>query len=182
MIKINLLPYHEKAKKDTFRSQVVILAGSLVLYLLLLGLVWTWVNSSVTDLEAKIVESEKIITELDKKIGNLEKFKKDKKEFSEKLAVISTLEENRLVPVKTLDSLAMLVPSKDIWLVKIVQQGDSMKIEGMGRDNIAVADFMKSIEKFDPIKSIELINSKKTDISGITLQQFNFSCVLKKGF
>ncbi len=182
MIKINLLPYHEKAKKDTFRSQIVIIVGSLVVYILLLGLVWSWVNASVNNLEAQISESEKIIEDLNRKISDLEKYKKDKKEFSEKLAVISTLEENRLAPVKTLDSLATLVPPKDIWLVKITQKGDSFNIEGIGRDNIAVADFMKSIENFEPIKSVDLISSKKTDISGNTLQQFNFACVLKKGF
>jgi Tfp pilus assembly protein PilN len=102
--------------------------------------------------------------------------------LEQKLGVITTLEENRLAPVKTLDNLAMLVPVKDIWLVKINQKGSSLNIEGMGRDNIVVADFMKRIEGFDPIKSVDLISSKKTEFSGITLQQFNFSCVLKKGF
>jgi Tfp pilus assembly protein PilN len=76
----------------------------------------------------------------------------------------------------------LLVPPKDVWLVKIIQKGDNLSIEGLGRDNIVVADFMKSIEKFDQIKSVDLISSKQTEISGITLQQFNFSCVLKKGF
>ena len=112
----------------------------------------------------------------------MDKFKNDKKELEQKLGVIATLEENRLAPVKTLDNLAMLVPSKDIWLIKITQKGDSLNIEGIGRDNIVVADFMKAIEKFDPIKSVDLISSKNTDISGITLQKFNFSCILKKGF
>jgi hypothetical protein len=41
---------------------------------------------------------------------------------------------------------------------------------------------MKDIEKFDPIKSVDLISSKNTDISGIPLQIFKFSCILKKGF
>ena len=112
----------------------------------------------------------------------MDKFKNDKKELEQKLGVIATLEENRLAPVKTLDNLALLVPSKDIWLIKITQKGNSINIEGIGRDNIVVADFMKDIEKFDPIKSVDLISSKKTDMSGITWQQFNFSCILKKGF
>lgn len=101
--------------------------------------------------------------------------------MEQKLGVIATLEENRLAPVKTLDNLAMLVP-KDIWLVKITQKEDRLNIEGIGRDNIIVADFMKDVEKFDPIKSVDLISSKKTEIAGVTLQQFNFSCILKKGF
>lgn len=102
--------------------------------------------------------------------------------MEQKLGVIETLEENRLAPVKTLDNLAMLVPSNNIWLVKITQKDKKFVIEGIGRDNIAVADFMKDMEKFDPIKSVDLISSKKTEISGMTLQQFNFSCILKKGF
>jgi Tfp pilus assembly protein PilN len=102
--------------------------------------------------------------------------------LEQKLSVIKTLEENRLAPVKTLDDLATLVPLKNIWLVKVTQKGNNLTIEGTGRDNIAVADFMKTMEKFDPIKSVDLISSKKTEVSGITLQHFNFSCVMKKGF
>ncbi|MEN6421475.1 MAG: PilN domain-containing protein [Smithella sp.] len=182
MIKINLLPYREKAKKDTFMRQVSILAGSFVLFILLLVWVQIWIKSSISNLETQIKESETTLASLDKKIGDLDKFKNEKKELEEKLGVIATLEENRLAPVKTLDSLAMLVPPKDIWLVKINQKGDKIDIEGIGRDNIVVADFMKSIEKFEPIKSVDLISSKKTEIAEYTFQQFNFSCVLKKGF
>jgi type IV pilus assembly protein PilN len=133
-------------------------------------------------LKSQIKDSEALLVDLDKKIGNLEKFKANKKELEQKLGVIATLEENRLVPVKTLDNLAQLVPSNDIWLVKITQKDNNIKIDGVGKDNIVVADFMKDIEKFDPIKSVDLISSKNTEISGITLQQFNFACILKKGF
>jgi type IV pilus assembly protein PilN len=182
MIKINLLPYREKAKKDTFSRQIFILAGSLIILLLVLGWVTIWMKSSISNLENQVKESEATLADLDKKIGNLENFKKDKKDLEDKLGVISTLEENRLAPVKTLDSLALLVPPKDIWLTKITQKGNSISLEGIGRDNLVVADFMKTLEKFDPIKSVDLISSKKTEVAGITVQQFNFACVLKKGF
>lgn len=182
MIKINLLPYREKKKKENLVQQIWIIAGSFIVLILLLFWLQLWINSSISDLKEKIKESEATLVELDKTIGNLEKFKKDKKELEQKLGVISTLEENRLAPVKTLDNLAMLVPPKDIWLIKITQKGDRINIEGIGRDNVVVADFMKVIEKFDPIKSVDLISSKNTDIAGNTLQKFNFSCILKKGF
>jgi len=182
MIKINLLPYREKEKKENFVQQIYIIAGSFIFFILVLVLLQVRVSSSIGNLENQLKESESTLADLDKKIGNLEKYKNQKKDLEQKLGVIATLEENRLAPVKTLDNLAMLVPSQNIWLVKITQKGDKINIEGIGRDNIAVADFMKSIENFDPIKSVDLISSKKTDVSGITLQQFNFSCVLKKGF
>jgi type IV pilus assembly protein PilN len=182
MIKINLLPYREKKKKEYIVQQIYMFAGSFVMFILFLVWLQVWISSSISDLKSQIKDSQDSLVELDKKIGNLDKFKKEKKELEQKLGVIATLEENRLAPVKTLDNLTMLVPSKDIWLIKITQKDDGINIEGIGRDNIVVADFMKAIEKFDPIKSVDLISSKNTDISGITLQKFNFSCILKKGF
>ena len=136
----------------------------------------------MSNLETKVTESEKKLVELDKKIGDVEKFKKVKQELEQKLGVIDNLEENRLAPVKTLDSFAMIVPAKDIWIVKLTQKEDRFTIDGIGRDNIAVAAFMKDVENFNPIKSVDLVSSKKTEMAGLTLQQFIFSCVLKKGF
>ena len=182
MIKINLLPYREKAKKENTARQISIIAGSFIFFILLLIFVQFKLSSSVSNLENQVKEAETKLVDLDKKIGDLDKFKKDKKELEQKLGVIQTLEENRLTPVKTLDDLAALVPPKNIWLVKITQKNNQFTIEGVGWDNIAVAGFMKTIENFEPIKSVDLVSSKKTEIGGITLQQFNFSCVLKKGF
>jgi len=182
MIKINLLPYHDKAKKENITRQIFIIAGSFIIFILLLLYVHIQLMSTISNLASQVKEAEATLLDLNKKIGDLENFKADKKELEQKLAVIHTLEENRLTPVKIFDDLAALVPSRNIWLVKVTQKGDSFKIEGVGRDNIAVADFMKAIEKFEPIKSVDLISSKKTEISGITLQLFIFSCVMKKGF
>jgi type IV pilus assembly protein PilN len=182
MIKINLLPYREKEKKENVARQIFIIAGCLVIYLLALAAVQIWMSTSISDLENKVKEGDLKLTELDKKIGDLEKYKKDKKELELKLGVISILEENRITPVKILDELASLVPANDIWLTRISQKGDKLDIDGVGRNNIVVADFMKVIENFSPVQSVDLISSKKTEVAGITMQQFSFSCILKKGF
>jgi type IV pilus assembly protein PilN len=182
MIKINLLPYREKEKKENLARQISIIAGSIIIFILLLVFVQFKFYSSIGVLEMQVKEADATLNDLNKKIGDLDKFKKNKKELEQKLEVIKALEDKRFIPVKTLDELSMLVPQRNIWLVKLIQNNDRLTIEGVGRDNIAVADFMKTIEKFDPIKSVDLISSKKTEIAGITLQQFNFSCVLKKGF
>ena len=182
MIKINLLPYHEKSKKENIARQIFITVGLFLLFILVLILGQVNLTSMINNLESQVKEAEITLADLNKKIGDLEKYKADKRELEQKLAVIHTLEENRLAPVKTLDDLAALVPPRNIWLLKVTQKENSFRIEGVGRDNIAVADFMKTIEKFEPIKSVDLISSKKTEISGITLQLFIFSCVMKKGF
>jgi type IV pilus assembly protein PilN len=182
MIKINLLPYREKEKKENVSRQISITVGSFLAVILLLIAIQFNLSSNISSLETQVKEEENTNKELNKKIGDIEKFKKNKNELEQKLAVIKTLEENRIAPVKTLDDLAALVPQKNIWLVKLTQKDQQLTIEGVGRDNIAVADFMKIVETFDAIKSIDLKLSKKTEIGGITLQQFTFLCVMKKGF
>ncbi|MBP7340846.1 MAG: PilN domain-containing protein [Smithellaceae bacterium] len=182
MIKINLLPYREKEKKENLSRQITIIVGVFILFILCLVWLQIYMVSQVRDLEAKMAESQRTLKILNEKVGDLEKFKLKKAELQLKLAVIAKLEENRLLPVKTLDDLAMLVPQKDIWLVKITQSKNSLTIEGIGRDNIAAANFMKTIEGFSPIQSVDLVSSKKTDVAGVTLQRFIFSCKMKKGF
>jgi len=146
MIKINLLPYREKEKKENLARQITIIAGSFVVFILCLVWVQVYIASQVKELEAKLESSRQALKVLDTKVGGLEKFKIKKAELELKLGVIGTLEENRLLPVRTLDDLSMLIPQKNIWLIKIVQNNDSLTIEGVGRDNIAAADFMKTIE------------------------------------
>jgi type IV pilus assembly protein PilN len=99
MIKINLLPYREKAKKENVSRQISIIAGSFVVFILLLILVQINLSSSISSLESQLKEADSTLKDLNKKIGDLEKFKKEKKELEQKLAVIKTLEENRMAPV-----------------------------------------------------------------------------------
>jgi type IV pilus assembly protein PilN len=145
MIKINLLPYREKEKKENLARQVTIIAGLFLLFLLCLAWGYFYMSSQVSDLETKLADSQKTLKALEAKVGDLEKFKQEKAELELKLGVIGTLEENRLLPVKTLDDLSLLVPQQNIWLTKITQDKDILKIEGVGRDNIVAADFMKTI-------------------------------------
>jgi type IV pilus assembly protein PilN len=79
-----------------------------------------------------------------------------------------------------LDEVNTLVPPKDIQLTKVSEQGSRVSIEGMGRDNIAVALFMKNLELSKYVQSVDLISSKQVDISGVKVNQFSLSCVKKR--
>ena len=179
MIRINLLPYREKAKKENVRRQVSILAGVLVLFVLVLFAVHLYFTMSVSRLEAEVKAADTKLVALNKKVGDVEGLKREKKELEQKLGVIKTLEGNRLFPVLMLDELNTLIPSKDIWLEKIVHTGKDLRIEGMARDNGAVALFMKSMENATFTQSVELVSSREKEIAGVKLQQFILICVMK---
>jgi len=181
MIKINLLPYREKEKKENLQQQIVIFLGTLVIFLLIILGVHTYFVMNVSNLEGKIKAAETRLAYLNKKVGDIEGFKRDKKELEQKLGVINALETDRLFPVRMLDELNMIVPAKDAWLERITQTKQEIRIEGTARDNSVVATLMKNLEKADFIQSVELVVSRERDVVGAKLQQFTLSCVIKKG-
>jgi type IV pilus assembly protein PilN len=181
MIRINLLPYREKEKKESLQRQIVLYSGTLVLVVLVLVAVSTYVGISIGSLEQKIAEANARLVVLDKKVGDIERFKRDKKELEQKLGVINTLEGNRLFPVRMLDELNILVPAKEIWLEKLTETGQELRIEGMARDNGTVALFMKNLEKANFIKTVDLVVSREKDVAGVKLQQFILTCGINRG-
>lgn len=181
MIRINLLPYREKEKKANIQSRNVLVAGSLLLFLLLLGSVYLYFSTGIGGLEKSIREEEAKLAVLNKKVSDIEGFKRDKQEVEAKLAVIKSLESNRLFPVRMLDELNVLVPAKDLWLERINQTGNELRIEGVARNNDVVARFLKGLEKAGFIRTVDLMGTKEKEVSGSRLQQFILTCATKKG-
>ena len=181
MIRINLLPYREKEKIEDITRQIMIIGITFVVFLLALGGTQLYLSLSISNLDENIIKQQQELDRLNKIIGDIEVFKKDKALLEKKLAVINTLEENRLAPVRMLDELTTMVPVKDVWLEKLSEKGTVITIEGMARNNIAVAHFMKNLAGSTFIKSVDLVSTKEKEVSGIKLQQFIISCVKKKG-
>ncbi|TSA47240.1 MAG: hypothetical protein D4R56_02455 [Deltaproteobacteria bacterium] len=181
MIRINLLPYREKKKKANLQSRIVFLAGSVVLFVLVLGAIYLYFNMSISGLEKSIQEGDAKLVVLNKKVGDIEGFKREKQEMEQKLGVMRSLESYRLFPVRMLDELNLLVPARDIWLERINQTGNDLRIEGVARNNDVVAQFMKSLEKAGFIQTVDLMGTKEKEVSGNKLQQFILTCITKKG-
>jgi type IV pilus assembly protein PilN len=180
MIRINLLPYREREKKEDITRQVVVIAITLVVFLLVIGSFQLYLSISTSSLEKNIKLQEDELARLTKTIGDIEQYKLNKSTLERKLAIINNLEENRLAPVMMLDELSLLVPIKDVWLDKISERGSEITIDGMARNNIAVAHFMKNLSGANSVKTVDLLATREKEISGMKLQQFIISCVKKK--
>lgn len=180
MIRINLLPYWERQKKENIVRQVVVMTGCLVLFLAVLAGLTLYLESAIGDLEAKIRQARAQLALLDKKVGDIEAFKRDKKELEQKLSVIAALEGNRLFAVQMLDEINVRLPGGDAWLERIAQSGPEVRLEGVARDNGTVARFMANLEGTGLFKAVDLVVSKEKVVAGANLQQFTVLCLLKK--
>jgi type IV pilus assembly protein PilN len=181
MIRINLLPYREKEKKEDITRQIMVIGITFAVFVLTLGSFHLYLSMSISSLEENITKQQNELDRLNKIIRDIDTFKRDKALLEKKIAIINTLEENRLAPVRMLDELTTMVPVKDVWLERLSEKGTGITIEGMARNNIAVAHFMKNLAGSTFIKSVDLVSTKEKEVSGIKLQQFIISCVKKKG-
>ena len=73
MIRINLLPYREKQEKEGLIRQIILLAGSLAIFVLIVASVQIYVTVSIGSIETKIKDAEAKLVDLDKKVGDLER-------------------------------------------------------------------------------------------------------------
>jgi len=181
MIKINLLPYRETAAKAGMARQIIVVAGVLILVVLALAGTQIYLSANNARMEGEIKTAEEKLVVLNKQVGDVEKFKEEKRILERKLSVINGLEKNRLAPVKMLDELVRLVPTRDVWLDKFTQKGMELQIDGVARDNTAVSRFMWNLERASFIGAVELVSTKQKEMSNVKLQQFTLICQMKKG-
>jgi len=151
-----------------------------VIFALLLASVQIYTMRVIANLEEDIKTSEARLVVLKKILGEIDDMRAEKNILEKKLMVIKRLEEDRLYPVRLLDEVNALILPKDIRLTRLSDQGPQLNIEGVGRDNVAIALFMKNLEFSQYFKSVDLISSKQIEQFGVKVNQFSMSC-LKKG-
>jgi type IV pilus assembly protein PilN len=144
MIRINLLPTRQAAKRESGRQYLVVLAGAA---LLTLGANLLVYNSFDNDLKAKqtqLADRQRRIAELDKVIGEVNKLKERRKDVQAKLDKLDELKKKKSGPVRMMDALAITIPKK-VWVTEFVEDKGGVKLMGGAETIEDVSDFMKSL-------------------------------------
>ncbi len=175
MITINLLPVREARKKETERKQALVLGGVLAGTFLLIATVHVAITSRIAGVKTHIATTQTEIDKLQKVIGDVENFKKDKAEIERKLGVIHQLEANRGGPVHLLDELASRLPEK-IWLTSLHEEGGVLTLTGLSIDNETIATYMTRLAQSPYLQNIELDRSELQEGSSVKLNEFTIRC------
>ncbi len=181
MIRINLLSHRKQAKAENLKRQISLLAASFIALVFIIGAFHLYVILTIAGLEEDMKVQEDRFSGLTKSLGDIVGHRKEAAVLERKLAIINSLEENRLAPVRILDEVSRMVIANDIWFEKLMIKGSELTIEGVARNNIAVARFMKSLAGAGFVKTVDLSSTREKEISGFKLQEFVLSCMLKKG-
>ena len=182
MIRVNLLPHREEARKRR-QQQFGVLAGiALVLGLLVAGAVWLFLDQQVTQQQANVAYMKGEIAKLDKQIEEIRKIREETASLLAKKQVVEGLQSNRSEPVQLLDQLLRQLP-EGVYLKGIRQQGPKVNVTGYAQSNARVSTLMRNLGASPYLENPELIEIKAVtapDKSGSRVNEFNMNISIKR--
>ncbi len=160
MIRINLLPFRAARKKENIRRQISIFLLSLAFLLIILFYYNFSLNSKIGNLDASIKTTKAALGKYEKINKEIAQIKKKLTNLKKKMAVMDTLEANRFVPVKLLDTMTRVIVPKRMWFTRLNTRGKKVQISGVALDNTTVADFMIRLENSGLFSKVKFKNTQ----------------------
>ena len=182
MIRVNLLPHREEARKRR-QQQFGVLAGiSFVIGALVAGAVWLFLDQQVTQQQQNVAYMKGEIAKLDKQIEEIRKIREETASLLAKKQVVEGLQSNRSEPVQLLDQLLRQLP-EGVYLKAIKQVGPKVNVTGYAQSNARVSTLMRNLGASPYLENPELVEIKAVpapDKSGNRVNEFNMNISIKR--
>lgn len=179
MIRINLLPHREAAKKAR-REQFFVLSG-LVFALggLVVFAIYTFIGNAIDNQVGRNDFLKKEIAVLDKELDEIKRLKEQTQALLARKQVIENLQRDRGETVYLLSELVKQVP-EGVYLKSLKQTGLSVNITGYAQSNARVSALMRNLEASPWLEQPRLIETKAVVLNGRRINEFGMNFVLTR--
>lgn len=174
MIRINLLARKVSKKKAGAIQHLAIGAG--VLLLLAAAMAWIWFDQAgrLGRLNAQIASQEAEKVRLKNVNEEKARFEKEKAELERKLAIITKLQKERIVPVHLLDELTRVIDiATPVWITGYAYTASGVTIDGYSLSHEALRPLVDGLEKSAYYRGVELLFSERSDLQGREVFRFS---------
>lgn len=179
MARINLLPWRE-AERNRRRRELGIAVGVALAAVVALGLgVKFQIDAMIRAQQARNDFLNQQITEIDKRIKEIDKLEEQKANLLARMNVIQQLQESRPEVVHLFDELVRSVP-EGVFLTRVNQTGGSVVVEGRAQSNARVSAFMRNIQNSPWISEPNLLLIENKDQTGTGLSHFRLGFKQKR--
>jgi len=176
MIKINLAPPPTKKKFTVPEFNLGMLFGILfVVVLAILGAWWWTLTSDANRLTHEIGENRKEIDRLKTLIAEGQRFKLEKEDLERRVNAIETVARKQTRPVYLLDSFLDTLP-KDLWITRMEERGQVIRVTGTTYSSTALADFMANLKATGKFKEVDLVESRQDLTKPVRTITFEVTC------
>jgi type IV pilus assembly protein PilN len=184
MIRVNLLPREEKAKRKA-SAPVDLKIGDMVLPGVILGAAALFILGSTMSQRTRLSGLEKSIQQVEAEsralapqIARVNQLAQERAELDLRMGIISKLEKGRTQSVRLMDELARCVPDH-LWLTGVSQDaGNHLQLEGVTYSNLVVSDFMSRIERSSLFSNVELAVAERGQVTDKSVVKFQVSCTV----
>jgi Tfp pilus assembly protein PilN len=145
MARINLLPWRDDLRKEQRRQFFVVLGGSAILALMVVGYVHLHINGMIETQESRNSYLQGQIKEVESKIKEIDNLERQRQQLLARMRVIEQLQSDRSVIVHLFEELTKAVP-EGLYLVNVKQSGRTLTIQGMAQSNARVSTLMRNLD------------------------------------
>ncbi len=180
MIRINLAPPSTTKRATAFSIapglNLGVVFGILALAVIgLIGAYWWKVSSDIAWLVAENERAEQEKTRLAAVIAEGQRFKREKEELEGRVNAIERVARNQTRPTYLLDAMADVLPA-DLWLTRIEEKGQQLRLAGTTYSSVALSDFMANLRGSGKFKDVDLVESRQDLTKSPRLITFEVSC------
>lgn len=177
MIRINLLPIGRRPVEERIRKEISVFFLLTFFSLAIMAYFHIGHTREIKRIKDEKMTIDKEIRRYQDRQKQLDALKKQQKIMKQKLKVIENLRQNRDLPVRILNELAIRIPSDKMWIKTLTQKGGILTLKGVARGNETIAQFMEELAKSPYIDAgkVQLQQSRQVTIQGYKLKNFNLT-------
>jgi len=177
VIKINLAPPPSKTQGlGVMGLNLGVLFGGLgAVVLIALGASWLTLSSQVSGLRSDIENNQKELARLKPIIAEGQRYKQEKQDLERRVSAIEIVARNQARPTYLLDSLVDMLPG-DLWLTRVEEKSQQLKLAGTTYSSVALADFMANLKASRKFKDVDLVESRQDLTKTPRTITFEVSC------
>jgi type IV pilus assembly protein PilN len=180
MIRINLAPPSTKRARSGLSSASGVNLGLVfgvvfVALIALLGGYWWKVSSEIRRLNGEIALAEAEKTRLAAVIAEGQRYKREKEELESRVNAIEQIARDQARPTYLMDAMADVLPA-DLWLARIEEKGQQLRLAGTTYSSVALSDFMSNLKASGKFKDVDLIESRQDLTKSPRTITFEVSC------
>ncbi len=179
MIRINLLPHREEARRARRQQFFSLLGMVVVLGALVVFLIYTIIDGYISRQEEKNDFLKKEIAVLDKQIDQIKRLKEQTQALLARKQVIEALQRDRGEAVSMLSELVKQVP-EGVYLKSLKQEGQKVSLSGYVQSNARVSTLMRNLEASPALERPELLEIKAVVVDKRRLNEFSMNVYLTR--
>lgn len=174
MIRINLLAKKISKKKASAIQHLLVGGAAVALALAVMGWVWISQNGALAQVRREVAIAEAEKERLKNVNDEKTRYEKEQAEYERKLAIISKLQKERLIPVRLLDELTKVIDvGTPIWLTSYSFNASGISMDGYSLSHEALRPFVEGLEGSPYYRGVELLFSERSKIGDRDVYRFS---------